>query len=330
MENIFLSELNSGLALAKKASISWNIYRNILDDTQRHYHVFCIPKKSGGLRIIMSPSKELDLVQRAIKTHILDKLPPHKAAFGFVRNKSIFFNAKKHMYSEKVLSIDIKDFFRNIHTGAIYTIFGKICKAPRLVTHDLVRFCSFNNGLPQGACTSPQLSNIASYSLDCDLSNLAESLGIVYTRYADDITFSGSQKIINKNLLIRVANLLKKHGHKLNQSKTRFGMIKNGVVITGLMVLSDRIIVPRKYVNKIKTELYYLQKYGIVNHKIHEEIWNRNYIQHIKGKILFVRYIESNLGESMMKDFENILQKYNFEIENDDSTIFDVIDDLKI
>ena len=159
---------------------------------QPHYRDFTIPKRSGGTRRILAPDDDLKELQRRILRRLLDRLRAHPAAMGFERNRSIVSNAKAHVGRAAVLRMDVVDFFPSTSSQRVNRYFRRIGwnrQAARL----LVRLCCHDGGLPQGAPTSPRLSNLVNYRLDARLAGMARTLGAVYTRYADDVTISFSE-----------------------------------------------------------------------------------------------------------------------------------------
>ncbi len=153
------------------------------------YHRFPIPKRSGGTRQIAAPADDLKQLQRTILHRLFGKLKAHSACTAFERNKSIVTNAACHVGSEVVLRMDIKDFFTSTSAKRIKTFFQYL-GWDNDSTDLLVKWCTLEGGLPQGAPTSPRLSNLVNYRLDCRLNALARKIGARYSRYADDITFS--------------------------------------------------------------------------------------------------------------------------------------------
>ena len=164
-------------------------------DLQRfkpHYRDFTIPKRSGGTRRILAPDDDLKQLQRRILRRLLGRLRAHPAAMGFERNRSIVTNARVHVGQAAVLRMDLIDFFPSTSARRVRKYFRRIGwnrQAARL----LVRLCCHEGGLPQGAPTSPRLSNLVNYRLDARLAGMARRLLAVYTRYADDITISFSE-----------------------------------------------------------------------------------------------------------------------------------------
>lgn len=156
---------------------------------QPQYREFTIPKRSGGRRRILAPKPELKTLQRRILRRLLGRLKVHSAAMGFQRGRSIVTNARAHQGQAVVLRFDVQDFFPSTAANRVRQYFRRI-GWNRPATELLMRLCTRENGLPQGAPTSPRLSNLVNYRLDARLSGMATALGGVYTRYADDITIS--------------------------------------------------------------------------------------------------------------------------------------------
>jgi hypothetical protein len=153
------------------------------------YTEFRIPKRSGGTRRILAPGDDLKNLQRRILRRLLGRLRAHPAAHGFERGRSIVTNALPHRGRDAVVRFDLVDFFPSTQARRVRRYFRRI-GWNRPAAAILVRLCTFEGGLPQGAPTSPRLSNLVNYRLDARFTGLAAALGGVYTRYADDITIS--------------------------------------------------------------------------------------------------------------------------------------------
>jgi len=153
------------------------------------YREFAIPKRSGGKRRILAPVPELKALQRRILRRLLARLRVHPAAMGFERGRSIVDNARAHVGQAVVMRFDLRDFFPSTRAKRLRRYFRRI-GWNRPAAKLLVRLCTHEGGLPQGAPTSPRLSNLVNYRLDARLAGMAARLGGVYTRYADDITVS--------------------------------------------------------------------------------------------------------------------------------------------
>jgi Retron-type reverse transcriptase len=201
---------------------------------RNEYHCFKIPKKSGGMREIVAPSDKLKSYQLWIKENILDKIKISDYATGFKKACSILDNAKIHVGKELVINLDLKDFFPSIKYSQVYKIFSYLGYTNE-VSHLLTQLCTNKyNILPQGSPASPILSNIVTLKLDKRLSNLAKAYECSYSRYADDITFSGSKNI--KKIIPLVKAIIHEEGFEVNENKLRFQYNFQRQEVTGLVV----------------------------------------------------------------------------------------------
>lgn len=206
------------------------------------YRTFTIPKRSGGVRTISAPDVELKRLQRRILRRVLGRLRSHPAATGFERGHSIVTNALPHVNRAVVVHLDLQNFFTSTSDKRVRAYFrgigwnreaaGLLC---RIVTHE--------GSLPQGAPTSPRLSNLVNYRLDARLEKMARSLGAAYSRYADDMTFSlptsvGDQHPRPANELIWMCKrIVKQEGYALHlHKKLRISRRHQRQRVTGLVV----------------------------------------------------------------------------------------------
>lgn len=199
-----------------------------------YYRTFHIPKKAGGKRIILAPRRFLKAIQKYILRQILEKRPLPPCVMGFVRKKGIVDNAALHTGCDYMLKVDIKDFFPSVTEGQVLGVFEGLGYT-KPMSRILARLCTYNNALPQGAPTSPCLANLVFSEVDLRLMKLAEKQGLQYTRYADDLTFSGSRRIQGR-LLEQVTGIVNKGGFQLNAKKTRFGKPGQPLYVTGFVV----------------------------------------------------------------------------------------------
>ena len=295
--------------LANLFGLKWSELKNIIDNNHLYYHDFFISKrKSHKKRKISAPSKELFYIQKEIQNKILEKITINNFAFGFVKKKSIFDNAHHHIKAEKLLSIDIKDFFPSIGFTKVYYIFYNICGYHSDVASSLAKIVMKDKGLPQGAPTSPIISNIVCYKMDYRLQKLSEKNDIKYSRYADDIVFSGEKNKINNKLLYIVGKIIEDEGYILNNEKTKFLDKSKRMEVTGLVINNGKISVKRDYTAKIRQELYYIKKYGLNNHLSNNNIYNSNYKDHLKGKIMFVWSVDKEKGYKLLNEYNNIFE----------------------
>ena len=254
----------------------------------KHYKVFTIPKKSGGVREISAPVKMLKSFQTYTNMLLQALYEPTSAAMGFVPGKSVVDNAEKHVGMNYVLNLDLKDFFPSIPQARVWgalmskaigfnldvasAVAGLCCTEivfyddkPVLTTVDLPKGAKTEkrNVLPQGAPTSPILTNIVARNLDRQLNHLAAKFGLNYTRYADDITFSSMHNVYQEEgeFMTELRRIVAEQNFTINEKKTRLQKKGSRQEVTGLVV-SDRVNVTREYVRSIGSLLYIWERYG--------------------------------------------------------------------
>ena len=334
MRQEFLA-LNSLKELATLLGVSedqlrWHSVRS--NPTQR-YREFVIPKKSGGVRKILAPSPGLKLLQRKINDVLQDVYQPRGAAFGFIKNRDIKKNAQRHVGNRWVFNIDLEDFFPSINFGRVRGLFiNKPYEIPTSVATTLAQICCHNNQLPQGAPTSPVLSNMICRRMDNQLTSLARKHHSSYSRYADDITFSsrwpvfpeaigsaelrehGGTTIPGDELLAVIAQ----NGFQVNNLKTRLQRASRRQTVTGLVV-NEKINVPRGYVRDLRGMLHAWEKYGLkaAQGTFEEKYFKRDSIAPfmqvpnlsdlIRGKISYLGFVRGK-GDPLYIGFRNRFQ----------------------
>lgn len=230
--------------LASRLGMSADALRTMRVD----YREFRIPKRAGGSRVVHAPDKELKVVQRRILRRLLARLHSHAAATGFERRCSIVHNARCHAGSALVIRLDIENFFKSTRDERVRKLF-KALGWNREATELLTRLCTYRGGLPQGAPTSPRLSNLVNYGLDVRLAALATSCpGTIYTRYADDITFSVStdDRRVVRRLVAATGVIAAEFGYRLHgKRKLRVRRRHQRQTVTGLVV-NEKANLPRK------------------------------------------------------------------------------------
>jgi RNA-directed DNA polymerase len=255
---------------------------------RNRYKTFTIRKKSGADRTIHAPVKGLKSILRALNFVLQCMYEPHHAATGFVMERSIVDNARKHVGQHYVLNLDLKDFFhtfdRNrVKMGFMYEPFNlNGDKEPLaflmacLCTHPFVIEGEMKTVLPQGSPTSPTLTNILCAKLDRRLTGFAKRFGVNYTRYADDITFSSMHDIYKDKSFNQELSRIIEDDQKLiiNPTKTRLQKAGYRQEATGLIV-NEKVNVRARYVKQIRMWLYYWEKYG---YSKAEQIFKRDYM----------------------------------------------------
>ena len=274
---------NSPIVLTQKQIYA--VYKNI--DSQ--YYRFTIPKKSGEERVIEAPTKNLKSIQRGINELLHDVFTPEDQAHGFAIGKSIHTNSDIHIENKWILNIDIKDFFPSVSKGRLITVLqlNQINRS-RFMANKIALFCTHRKQLPQGAPTSPTLTNIVSRRLDIRLKGLANSYNFNYSRYADDITFSGPSKSASKKILSILELILKLEGFELNKAKTRLLPSSLRQEVTGLTVNLFRNTT-RKYRRNIRAILNNCNKTTISEVAFQNGYESSSkFISSLRGKINFL------------------------------------------
>ena len=296
-----------------------------------HYHYRVLAKQSGGLRLIEAPKLRLKVMQRKILAQLLEQVPPHLAAHGFVKGRSVKTFVAPHVGQRVVLRMDLQNFFPSFGSARIAAVFRTL-GYPETVAGLLAGICTnavprdvweqasagtnkvqlqeahsvyARPHLPQGAPSSPALANICTYRLDCRLAGLAKSVGAEYTRYADDLAFSGNDAQFERRIetfSIHVAAILMEEGFTVNFRKTR--VMRQGVrqYLAGL-VTNQRINVIRVDFDRLKATLTNCVRLGPEgqNREAHPQ-----FRSHLEGRVGFVEMINAPRGERLRRIFEQI------------------------
>lgn len=291
------------------------LWKNVI--ANKKYYEFKIPKKkSGEFRIINKPSNNLDIIQKKLNFIISVVYESSSiSSHGFEKGKSIRTNAEMHLKRKLVLNLDLKDFFSSINFPRVRAMFMSYFKFNNDVATTLANICCDNNNvLPQGAATSPVISNIIAYKLDKQLHRLARKHGCVYTRYADDITFSTNREEFHKNIfnhnedLMDVGETVKKiienNGFKVNENKTRIFDYSKPQYVTGVKV-NNKLNVNRSYVRRIRSILHTIEK-NINDLEKAREIFKAKYTFR---RTLFKDYDMFNVVRGMISHLGNIKGK---------------------
>jgi RNA-directed DNA polymerase len=232
---------------------------------RKRYTRFFIKKKSGKSREILAPIPKLKLIQRCINVMLYSVYIPQESAYGFVPGKSIFDNAKVHAGSAFVYNIDVQDFFPSIYFKRV----KKVLELPPFnltgerepIAFMIANLCSENGVLPQGAPTSPFLTNIICQRLDRRLSEFAKKLNARYSRYADDITFSSNDFVFTKRFRDKLEKILMDERFTINPEKTRIQGKAYRQEVTGLTV-NEKVNINRRFYRKYRTLVHLFKTKG--------------------------------------------------------------------
>lgn len=273
----------SEMAALTREDILWLAYHRQVSDID-HYNRFQIPKRRGGSRSISAPKPKMRKMQEWILGNILTKVPIHAQAMAFRREHSIVNNAQPHLEQALVLRLDLKDFFPSITFPRVFGLFKSfgysegIAAVLALICTDAWRFVAKTEGklyhvalgkrsLPQGAITSPSISNLVARRLDNRLHKLAQAMGWVYTRYADDIVFSCSQSQVGEESLKSLMGLSKKiiseEHFEINKEKTMLMRPHQRQSATGIVLNHSEPRISRRDLRNFRAFLHQVEQKGL-------------------------------------------------------------------
>lgn len=321
-------------ALAKSMGISVGQVRflsyNRTISKSNHYKRFYIPKKTGGKRLISTPMPRLKNAQYWILENILEKVLLQDAAHGFVKKRSIVTNAAPHLKADVVINVDLKDFFPSIsyarvkgllrklgYSEQLSIILGLMCTEPECDQIELDGETYYAAGidrfLPQGAPTSPAITNIICRKLDVRLKGIAAKLNFTYTRYADDLTFSASGDAVKntKTLLGFIRRIINEENFTIHPDKLRILRKGSRKEVTGIVV-NDKLSVNARELDRFRAVLFQIEKDGIAG-----KHWNGtpNLLASIKGYANFVAMVNPEKGKPLVERVNKILETHGFKHE---------------
>lgn len=288
-----------------------------------HYVVRTLKKKIWGIRVLECPKSRLKQVQERILREILDRVPLHSAAHGFARHRSILTNAAEHVGQTVVVRFDLENFYGSVRYSRVVAIFRSI-GYPREAALWLARLTTsrlapetelqlIQKGadhrirgahLPQGAPTSPALANLSAFSLDLRLSGLARTFDGNYTRYADDLTFSGDARFANRlgAFLPLVRTIIGQERFSINWRKRRIARRGAQQRVTGLVV-NDELNVPRADFDRLKAILHNCLKQGPASQN---RANHPNFAAHLQGRIAFIASVNPTKAARLQQMFQRI------------------------
>jgi RNA-directed DNA polymerase len=332
-----VGELASFLSL-EHGELAWfadacSLERMVDNERLRHYLYATLPRPGRPVRVIERPKRRLKEIHRRILHDILDWIPAHAAAHGFTRGRSVRSHASEHTGQFVVIRLDLEDFFASIAAGRVYGIF-RTAGYPESVAHSLTALTTnvvpsgmWNSlprpknsaqidahhclgrrlatpHLPQGAPTSPALANLAAFRLDRRLTGLAASLEVTYTRYADDLTFSGPVQLVRAANTLRraVAEIASEEGFRVNDRKSMLATRAGRQRVCGVVV-NERLNVPRREYDVLKAVLHNSRVHGPASQ-------NRDAVPdfraHLLGRISWLESLNPERGEKLRRQFAGI------------------------
>lgn len=293
------------------------------DDVKESHYVYHWLPKRNGFRLIESPRPFMKIAQEQILENLLNRIPVHPAAHGFVAGHSPVTNALPHTGKRVVVKFDLENFYTSVKFSRVVSIYRSIgyCREvslwlARLTTSAIPMSMPFPDGslrplypylsrhLPQGAPTSPALANLSAFSLDVRLSGLARSFDAEYTRYADDLTFSGSDQFLRslRVFITLVEQIIRSERFQVNQSKRRVLRNNQQQKVTGVVV-NEHTNVPRKEFDLLKAILTNCIRKGPAsqNREGHPD-----FASHLRGRVAYVQQLNPNRGQRLLQLYQQI------------------------
>ncbi len=304
-----------------------------------NYRMFSIRKRSGKYRFIHASIKKLHILQKYINQEILKKIPTHPNSYAFKDNCNIVQCAKMHCGCKWLLQFDLKDFFFSITEKEVYNVFkslgyrdilafefARICTTTRLPrSYNVPRNKNINKYkqyeysligvLPQGAATSPALSNLIARKLDEDLQEYAQNFGFVYTRYADDLTFSSVN--LPPNLSIntirqQIIKIIRKNHFTENKDKIRIAGPGAKKLVLGLLVDGNNPRISKEGFKRIEGLLYVIKKFepqSVAKIKGFDSVYGL--MNHLTGLMAYLKDVDIDKYNKIQPLFLEIKSTYS-------------------
>ena len=269
--------------------------------SDKYYKIYEIPKKAGGVRIICQPSKKLKGLQSWILVNILNKIQVSPSCKGFRKGSSTLDNALPHIGANTILNLDLKDFFPTVTAKQVYNIF-KTIGYNNLIATVFSNICTYEQKLPQGSPCSPMLANLSTWTLDLRIQGYVGKRGISYTRYADDLSFSGLNPSKVVKIIPMIKTIIEDEKFIVNHKKTRIAGSSRAKTITGLVINEDHVGIGKK-------------KYKYLRSKIHHltmplEQKNMKLFYHVNGWLSYLNSVDKERCKKAKKYISELTKMY--------------------
>lgn len=252
-------------------------------NSDKYYRTYSITKKSGKLRTISQPSKKLKGLQSWILIHILNQLRVSSSCKGFERGTSIADNASSHRGANSLLTIDLEDFFPSITQKQIFQVF-KALGYNNTIAVALSNICTYNETLPQGSPCSPKLANLVAWKLDIRIQGFVGKRGITYTRYADDLSFSGLHPLKVVQVIPMIKKIIKDEDFKVNKDKTRIAGSSRAKIVTGLVIAGEEFGIGKKKYKNVRSKIFHLT--------LPTEQHNLTLLEEVRGWLAYLKSVD--------------------------------------
>jgi RNA-directed DNA polymerase len=341
---VFLNNLN-GISHLSTALIDLERLFLCVQNPEQEYKTFLIPKKNGKTRIIHAPNQFLKSIQQKLNYAINLIFIPTASSHGFIKKRNIITNACVHVNKRYIYNLDLEDFFSSIK-------FGRVKKVLTLLPFNfddniaelIAKLCCYAGALPQGAPSSPILTNIICKKLDNRLTYFCEKRNITYTRYADDLTFSSNEKVFSLGLKHKIKNIISIQNFIVNNDKERFQTKSTCQIVTGIVV-NEKLNVSRKFIKRLRAILHCWEYNGYEAtikkyQSFYEQEWHKDinfntpqfFYNVIMGQIQFLGFVRGKsdaIYQKYLMQFRKLLSASKEVPKNNNDSIENLLDILE-
>jgi len=286
---------------SKTTHISKYTIYQLSKHSDKYYKTYNIPKKSGKSRTICQPSKKLKGLQSWILVNILDKLKVSSSCKGFEKGTSTASNAEPHKNAITILTIDLKDFFLTVKRNKVYSIF-KAVGYNEMIATIMTNVCTFKESLPQGSPCSPKLANLSAWTLDARIQGYVGKRGINYTRYADDLSFSGLTPSKVVNIMPVIKAIVEDENFIINPSKTRIAGSARAKIVTGLVISNDTFGIGKHKYKNVRAKIHHLT--------LPKEQKNIKLLYEVNGWLSYLNSVDKKKLSKAKKYIKELANKY--------------------
>lgn len=269
--------------------------------SDKYYKTYEILKKSGGKRTICQPSKKLKGLQSWLLVNILNKIQVSPSCKGFRIGSSTLDNAIPHIGANTILNLDLKDFFPTVSAKQVYNVF-KTIGYNNLIAKVLTNICTYKERLPQGSPCSPMLANLTAWTLDLRIQGYVGKRGISYTRYADDLSFSGLNPAKVVKIIPMIKTIVDDENFIINHKKTRIASSARAKIVTGLVVNEDSVGIGKQKYKDLRAKIHHLT--------FPKEQTNEKLLYHVGGWLSYLNSVDKERLKKARKYIRALSKKY--------------------
>lgn len=278
----------------------YTIYQ-LSNHSDKYYKTYDIPKKSGGKRTICQPSRKLKGLQSWILVTILNKIQVSQSCKGFRKGSSTLDNAIPHVGANTILNLDIKNFFPTVTSKQVFNIFRKI-GYNNLIATVFTNICTYEGRLPQGSPCSPMLANLSAWTLDLRIQGYVGKRGISYTRYADDLSFSGLNPFKVLKIIPMIKTIIASENFKVNHKKTRVASSARAKTVTGLIINEDSVGIGKQKYKDLRAKIHHLT--------LPKEQNNVKLLYHVSGWLSYLNSVDKERLSKAKKYISELATKH--------------------